>query len=354
MEMAFRKLVALLAALIALTVGTAALAEPIRGAGSTFAFPVISKWSQEFQKDRAGGSDFVSQDGGLDYEPVGSVAGMMRLNQPDVDFAATDAPLPSDELRRRGLVQFPVVMGGIAVVVNLDGVRPGQLRLTGTVLADIFQSKIAKWNDPAIKALNPDVNLPDLKISVVFRKDGSGSTFNLTRYLAAVNEDWKNKLGFDTQIKWPAGTGAEGSSGVAQLVQRTAGSIGYVEYGQVVRSRLSYALIQNRAGQFVRPDSTTLQSAAASADWAGAIDFYLHLTDAPGAASYPLAATTFVLMHRDSNSQARNRRTLIFLQHALESGGKTASDLGYVPLPESLVAQVKGYWLKSLGAAAKY
>ncbi|MGL4636651.1 MAG: phosphate ABC transporter substrate-binding protein PstS [Beijerinckiaceae bacterium] len=331
-----------------------ALAEPVRGAGSTFAFPVIAKWSQDFLRERAGGNDFVAADNGVDYEPVGSLAGVMRLTQPEMDFAVTDVPLSTEELRRRGLVQFPIVMGGIAIVTNIDGIKAGQLRLSGPLLADILQGKIQNWDDAAIKSLNPSLALPNQKITVVHRSDGSGTTFNLTRYLSIVSDEWKTKLGFDTQVKWPVGTGAEGGTGMVRALQRTAGSIGYVEYGQVSRSGLAYSLIQNRAGQFVKPEMASLQAAALNADWAGSVDFNLFIGNAPGADAYPLAATAFALMHRDARSSARTRRALIFFQHSLDNGSSVASGLGYVPLPNSLTTQVKTYWQNSFGAAARF
>lgn len=332
---------------LAFSAASPSRAEPIQGAGSTFAAPIIARWAQVYRTARTDGGDFTSGDWNVDYEPVGSTAGMMRLMQPETDFAASDAPLPAAELRRRGLVQFPIVLGGIAPVVNLDGVAPGKLRLTGGLIADIYLGKVRTWADPALKALNPDVALPDLPIAVVHRRDGSGSTLNWTEFLSAHSDEWKSKVGSDTIVKWPVGSGAEGSSGVIRKVRETKGAIGYVEFGQVARAGLSDAAVGNRAGAFVRPTLAAIQAAAAAADWDGAPDFALSLTDAKGQDAYPITVVTFAQIHAIGRSAARTRRTLGFFKMALERGGADAEALGYAPLPDALVGQVTAYWARS-------
>lgn len=236
-------------------------------------------------------------------------------------------------------------MGGIVPVIYLDGVSPGELKLTGALLADIYLGRIQNWSDPAIKAVNPDIALPDLRITAVHRSDGSGSTFNWTSFLSAASPEWKSKYGADTLITWPLGSAAEGSSGVVRMVGETKGAIGYVEYGQVISASLNYASVQNRAGAFIRPDPSTFQAAAFKADWAGAPDFYVSLIDAPGENAYPIAAVTFVIMNQAPRSASRLNQTLWYFGYALERGAADAAALGYVPLPEPLVAQVKNYWL---------
>jgi phosphate transport system substrate-binding protein len=321
-----------------------ALAQTVQGSGSTFAFPIISKWSQAYQYARADGGDFVPNDAEIDYEPIGSLGGFLRLAQPEIDFAATEAPVSPQELEKRGLAQFPVVIGGIVPVLNLDGVDAGKVKLTGELLADIYLGKIQDWSDPAIQAINPDLQLPKLRIQVIHRKDGSGSTLAWTSFLWGASEEWKSKYGADTLVSWPLGTGVEGSRGIVRAVGGTKGAIGYVEYGQVQRARLSYALVRNKSGRFVAPGQKAFQAAGASADWAQARDFHLSLIDAPGAESYPITTATFIVMHRTGRSGSRTMRTLRFFQFALEKGAADAEALGYVPLPEALVSQVKAYW----------
>lgn len=259
---------------VGLMIGAAAQAEPIRGAGSTLAAPIIGKWATAYESARADGGDYVSPDWKVDYEIVGSLAGVLRLDQPDIDFAVTDAPINAAELEKAGRQQFPIVMGAIAVVVNLDGIGPGSLRLTGPLLADIYLGKIQSWSDPAIKAVNPDLTLPDLRISVVHRKDGSGSTFVFTEYLSAVSGEWKAKYGANTLISWPLGTDAEGTQNLIQAVHDTKGAIAYAESGQAQRANLAYALIENRSGKFVKPEPEGVQAAATSIDWAQTTDFF--------------------------------------------------------------------------------
>lgn len=255
---------ALALAIIGAMIGSAARAEPIRGAGSTLAAPIIGKWATTYKAARADGGDFFTLDWTVDYEPVGSLAGLMRLAQPELDFAATDVPVQADDLARNGQQQFPIVMGGIAVVANLDGLPEQGLRLSGPVIADIYLGKIKSWSDPAIRVLNPNIALPDLAISVIHRQDGSGSTYVFTEFLSSTSEDWKTKPGADTLIDWPLGTGAEGTQALLRAVAASKGAIAYAEYGQVLRAGLPFAAVQNKSGKFVKPDPQGVQAAATS------------------------------------------------------------------------------------------
>jgi phosphate transport system substrate-binding protein len=335
--------------------------EVVRGAGSSFAFPVISRWAHTYQRWLALGGDFPFFNSGLDdpqvgppldYEPVGSLAGTLRVRDRAVDFGASDVPLPSEELAKLGLGQFPIVIGGVTVAVNVDGVGRNELRLTSEVLADIFLGKIREWSNPAIQALNPGLKLPNAPIAVVHRSDGSGTTYNLAHFLSEVNPEWREKMGVSTQLPWRLGTGAKANEGVAKSVRSTKNSIGYVEYAQATQLKLTTALIRNRAGQFVAPESKSFQAAAASAEWSKTSDFNLMLTNAPGDEAYPITATVFVLMQKQPSSPRRSRSALTFFRWALEKGSKEAAALGYVPLPPSLVGQVTEYWSKTFRAGS--
>lgn len=332
----------------------------VTGAGSTFAYPILSKWAESYQRWVAGGGEYATTGAGLDdppagvaldYEPVGSLAGTMRVRDAAVDFGASDAPMKPDELAKLGLGQFPIVIGGVVAVVNIDGVAPGAIKFSGQVLADIFLGKVQSWADPAITALNPDLKLPDAPIAVVHRSDGSGTTFNFADYLSKASPEWQEKIGTDTLLSWPTGTGAKGNEGVAVAVSQTKNSIGYVEYSLAVKMGLSYAQVENRAGKFIEPSPQSFQAAAASALWSTAGDFYLMLTDAAGDDAYPIAATVFVLMHKQPNSPQGSRAALNFFQWSLEKGGNDAAELGYVPLPETLVKQIKEYWASTFKAS---
>ncbi len=355
------------AALVALSAAPAHTQEVIdqggiRGAGSTFAFPIITRWSESYRRWRSNNSPFPTSNSGLedptatsafDYEPIGSLAGLLRVRTGAVDFAVSDAPLDSQELTKLGLVQFPIVIGGVAIVVNLDGVGPGELWLNSKVIADIYLGKIQNWSDPAIAALNSKLRLPNAKIAVVRRSDGSGTTYNFVHYLAKDNPEWRERLGVDTTLSWPAITaGARGNEGVAQTVRQTKNSIGYVEFSYAVKAKLGYAAIENSTGAFIRPEPKNFQAAAIRADWKTEKDFNLMLTNAPGNDSYPIAATAFVLMPKQPISPRRAREVLNFLQWSLDAGAKDAETLGYVPLPEPLIKQVKEYWRSSLKAGS--
>jgi len=335
-------------------------AAAVTGASSTFAFPIISRWARGYQKWVAGGGDIPIAGSGLDdppagpvldYEPSGSLAGTMRLRAGAVDFGASDVPLKSDELHKLGLVQFPIVIGGVVAVTNLDGVGPGELKLTGEVLSNIYLGSIQNWSDPAIKTLNPAIKLPEAKIGLVHRSDGSGTTYNFTSYLSQVSPRWRGTVGADLLVKWPSGTGAKGNDGVSRAVRQSRNAIGYVEYSHAVQTRLSYAALQNRAGQFVVPAPARFQAAAASAEWGRSSDFDMLIIDAPGADSYPLVVTVFVQMQR-ALAPARMRDTLNFLRWSLDRGAKDATELGYVPLPDGLIAQIKRYWAANLKAGS--
>jgi phosphate transport system substrate-binding protein len=276
----------------------------------------------------------------LDYEPIGSLAGMMRIKDGRVDFGASDVPLSSPELEKLGLIQFPLIVGGAVAVVNIDGVGPGQISFTGPLLADIFLGKIRKWSDVAIAEVNPDLKLPDVDSVLVHRSDGSGTTYNFANYLSKVSPEWRENVGFDLLVPWPAGLGAKGNRGVAETVATTKNSIGYVDYVQAVQSKLSYASLRNRAGNFVEPSASSFQAAADGADWRLSSDFNLLLTDSPGQQAYPIVATVFVMMRKGA-SPMRTRKVLSFFEWSLTRGAKDAASLGYVPLPPALVVQVK-------------
>jgi phosphate transport system substrate-binding protein len=332
------------------------------GAGSTFAYPVMARWAKGYHRWVAGGGTIPIAGGGLDdppsgamldYEPTGSLAGIMRAKERAVDFGASEMPLKSDELRKLGLVQFPLVIGGIVAVVNIDGVGPGQLQLTGQALADIYLGRVEKWSDPTLKALNPQIALPDAKIIVVRRSDGSGTTFNFTDFLSKASPLWKEKVGSDLLVTWPAGTtGAKGNDGVSGVVRQTRNSIGYVEFAHAQQNRLAFARVRNPAGNFVTPSPQAFQAAAASADWKAAGDFGLLLTDMPGADAYPIVATVFVLMSKAMSAQRRTA-ALNFFDWSLTQGSAEAAALGYVPLPSNLVTAVKAYWADTLVSPAR-
>ncbi len=307
----------------------------ITGAGATFIYPLLSKWSADYHK--ATGAK-------INYQSIGSGGGIAQIKAGTVDFGSTDKPLPSAELAEAGLAQFPSAIGGVVPVVNLAGVEPGQLRLTGPLIADIYLAKISKWNDPAIVALNPGVTLPDAKINVVHRSDGSGTTFNWVNYLAKISPQWKAKVGEGTSVNWPTGIGGKGNEGVAAYVKQIKGSIGYVELAYATQTGMSYTSMQNADGNWVRPSAEAFQAAAASADWANAKDFSLVITNAPGAQSWPVAATNFILMYKQPKDPRRSKAALDFFTWALENGQPQAEELHYVPLPAPLVEQVEAYW----------
>ncbi|MCR6685269.1 phosphate ABC transporter substrate-binding protein PstS [Pseudoxanthomonas sp.] len=311
------------------------VAAEISGAGASFIYPLVSKWSADY--NAATGNK-------VNYQSIGSGGGIAQIKAGTVDFGSTDKPLPSEELAASGLGQFPSAIGGVVPVFNLQGIEPGQLRLTGPLLADIFLGKIATWNDPAIAAANPGVNLPAEKITVVHRSDGSGTTFNFSNYLSKVSADWKAKVGEGTSLQWPGGVGGKGNEGVAAYVKQIKGGIGYVELAYALQNGMPYAALQNAAGQWVQPNAESFAAAAASADWAGAKDFNLVITDAPGEAAWPITATNFMLVPKQAKDPARSQATLAFFKWAFEQGQAQADELHYVPLPPALVQQIEAYW----------
>jgi phosphate transport system substrate-binding protein len=326
-------------------------AEPIRGAGSTFAAPVINKWSRNYEAVRTDGGDFTSPDWRVDYELVGSLAGVMRLDQPEMDFAATDAPLPPEEITKRGWVQFPVVMGGIVVVANIDNIAPGALRLTGPLLADIYLGKVTTWTDPAIKELNPDLKLPDATIEVLHRVDGSGSTFAFSSFLSKTSPEWQKKHGADTLISWTVGRSARGTSGLAALVAKTKNSIGYLEYGQVVRAKLPYVSLRNQAEAFIKPEIAAFEAGLAAIEWDGGRHFHADTTNLPGANAYPIATVTYVIIPKD-RGRVRVNRVLDLFRLGLKQDARIATSLGYFPVSPTLVNQIETYWAKSVNSAS--
>lgn len=325
-------------------------AEPIRGAGSTFAAPIINQWSRDYETKRADGGDYISPDWRVDYELVGSLAGVMRLAQREIDFAATDIPLPPEDLVTRGWTQFPIVMGGITVVANLADVGAGQLRLSGPVLADIYLGKIAKWSDPAIKALNPDLTLPDAAIEVLHRVDGSGSTLTFTGYLSKFSPEWSGKHGADTLISWPVGRGEKGTGGLAALASATRNSIAYLEYGQAVRAGLPFASLGNDAGAFSLPSPESFRAGLAAIGWNAASGFRVDAAGSAGSDAYPMAVVTYAVVPKDRGT-LRVNRVLDLFRLAFAEGSEKATALGYIPVSPELAGQIESYWAQSFGPA---
>ena len=312
-----------------------AQATNITGAGSSFVFPVLSKWSAAFH-DKTGNE--------VNYQSIGSGGGVAQIKAATVDFGASDAPLKAEDLQHFGLGQFPVVIGGIVPIVHLTGIKPGELKLTGNVLAQIYLGTIKTWNDPQIIALNPGVTLPTSQITVVHRADGSGTSFNFSNYLSKVNKDWQTKVGFSTTPTWPAGIGGKGNDGVAAFVRQSSNAIGYVEYAYALQNKLSYAQLQNAAGTWVEPTAASFAAAAATADWKGAKDFNVIMTNAPGPQAWPITATTWVIMYKKPKNAANSKTAFDFFKWSIEQGQSQAEQLAYVPLPETLVAQIEAYW----------
>ncbi len=310
-----------------------AFAQDVTGAGASFPAPLYAKWASDFNK--ATGVK-------INYQSVGSGAGLKQIEAKTVDFGASDAPLKDEELQAKGLMQFPTVIGGVIPVVNIQGIKPGELKLNGQVLGDIYLGKITKWNDPAIKALNGSLALPDAAIAPVRRADGSGTSFLFTNYLSKVNAEWKTKVGEGTAVNWPTGAGGKGNEGVAAFVNRLPNSIGYVEYAYVKQNKMTYAQLQNAAGTFVSPDDTAFKAAAAAADWNKS--FYQVLTNQADKGAWPITGATFILMHKVQDKPANATTVLKFFDWAYKSGDKTADDLDYVPMPDAVKATIAKSW----------
>lgn len=318
---------------------SSALAADITGAGATFPYPIYAKWAEAYKK---------STSNGLNYQSIGSGGGIKQIKAKTVDFGASDMPLKTEELDAEGLIQFPAIMGGVVPVVNLEGVKPGQLKMTGDVLAAIYLGKITKWNAPEIAALNTGVKLPADDITVVHRADGSGTSFLFTDYLSKVNADFKTTVGAGTAVKWPVGVGGKGNEGVAANVQRIKGSIGYVEYAYAKKNKMEYTQLKNRDGQFVLPDDDNFKAAAAGADWAKTPGFGVVLTDQPGKISWPITGASFILMHKAQADAAKGKEVLKFFDWAYKNGGTMATELDYVAMPAPVVKLVQDAWKAQL------
>jgi len=318
-----------------------AQAADITGAGSTFAAPLYTKWADSYVK--SGG-------GKVNYQGIGSSGGIKQIEAKTVDFAGSDMPLKDDELQKQGLFQFPTVVGGVVPAINLPGIKAGELTLSGEVLADIYLNKITKWNDPAIAKLNPGVKLPDTAIAVVRRADGSGTSFIWTNYLSKVSPDWKSKVGECTTVRWPTGTGGKGNDGVAAFIQRLPGAIGYVEWAYVKQNHMIYTKMKNEAGTVVTPDTDTFKAAAASAEWNKS--FYQILTNEPGKNAWPIVGATFVLLHKTQEKPAQGAEALKFFNWGFNKGSDAVTSLDYIPLPQSVTAEIEKQWKANVKDAA--
>ena len=322
---------------------TSAMAQDITGAGATFPYPIYSKWAEDYKKV----SGFS-----MNYQSIGSGGGIKQIQAKTVDFGASDMPLTKEQLDKDGLMQFPAIVGGVVLVVNIDGIKPGEMKLTGALTAEIFLGKVKVWNDPAIVALNPTLKLPADPITVVRRSDGSGTTFLFTDYLSKVSPNWKTKVGAGSAVAWPEGVGGKGNEGVSAYVQRIKGSIGYVEYAYAKKNKMSHTALKNKDGNFIQPDDLTFQAATASADWAAAPGMYLVLTDQAGKDSYPISGASFILMYKSNDKPEKAAATLKFFDWAFKNGAKAASEMDYVPMPEKTVKLIQDIWKRDIKSAA--
>jgi phosphate transport system substrate-binding protein len=318
---------------------SAASAADISGAGATFPYPIYAKWADAYKKET---------NIGLNYQSIGSGGGIKQIKAKTVTFGASDSPMKGEDLESIGLAQFPMVMGGIVPVVNIEGIKPGELVLDGKTLADIFQGKITSWDDEAIKKLNPDAALPSQAIAVVHRSDGSGTTFNFATYLADVSADWKDNVGVNTALEWPVGIGAKGNEGVANNVAQTAGSIGYVEYAYAKQNNLTYTDLINKEGKKVEPTAASFSAAAANADWSSQPGYGVILANQPGAETWPMTAATWILVYKQPEDAAATAEALKFFAWSYEKGGEMAAELDYVPMPDSVVKSVEAMWTKDI------
>ncbi|QOY95364.1 phosphate ABC transporter substrate-binding protein PstS [Massilia sp. UMI-21] len=338
----FKKILAV-AATTAVLAMSAAHAADMTGAGATFPYPIYAKWAESYK---------AATGNGLNYQSVGSGAGIKQIKARTVDFGASDMPLKADDLDEAGLMQFPAIMGGVVAVVNVEGLQPGQLKLTGPVLADIYLGKIAKWNAPAIAALNPGVKLPDADITVVHRADSSGTSFLFTDYLSKTSPDWKDKVGAGTSVKWAVGVGGKGNEGVAANVQRIKGAIGYVEWAYAKKNKLAHTQLKNKDGNFLQPDDEAFKAAAAGAEWTKAPGFGVVLTDQAGKQSWPITGVSYILMHKTQADAAKGQEVLKFFDWAFKNGAPAAAELDYVPMPASVVKLVQANWKANLKDAS--
>ena len=327
------------AAVLAASVAAPALAADISGAGATFPYPIYAKWADAYKKETGIG---------LNYQSIGSGGGIKQIQAKTVTFGATDMPLKEKDLNDHGLVQFPTVMGGVVPVINAQGIKPGDITLDGPTLAKIFMGEIKKWDDPAIKKLNANVNLPSTAIAVVHRSDGSGTTFLFTDYLSKVSPEWKSKVGANTSVQWPTGLGAKGNEGVANQTAQTRGAIGYVEYAYAKQNKMAFANMINKAGKAVAPTSASFTAAAANADWKSAPGFGVVLTEEPGDASWPIAGATFILIHKKPADMVATSEALKFFDWAFKKGSKMAEELDYVPMPTPVVTAIHKEWTDNI------
>jgi phosphate transport system substrate-binding protein len=332
------------AACAAIGLSAAAGAAEISGAGATFPYPIYAKWAEAY-KAKTGIS--------MNYQSIGSGGGIAQISAKTVDFGASDMPLKPADLEQKGLVQFPPVIGGEVIVVNLPGIQSGQLTLDGPTIADIYLGKITKWNDAAIAKLNPGVKLPDTSIAVVHRSDGSGTTFIFTNYLSKVSPEWKDKVSEGTSVEWPGGLGGKGNEGVAAMTARTAGAIGYVEYAYALQNKMVHTKLINHDKAALEPSSKVFQAAAANADWKSAAGFYLILTDQPGKESWPITGATFILMHKQQEHPDRAKEVLSFFDWAYKNGGQLAESLDYIPMPQQAVTLFEDSWREIKGPDGK-
>ncbi|WP_373888178.1 phosphate ABC transporter substrate-binding protein PstS [Massilia sp. Root351] len=340
MKQLFTSLV--IGATAAVAFSTAAAAD-LTGAGATFPYPIYAKWAESYK---------AATGNGLNYQSVGSGAGVKQIKAKTVDFGATDSPLKGDELDAEGLTQFPAIMGGVVAIVNLDGVTPGAMKLTGQVIGDIYLGKITKWNAAEITALNPGMKLPNDEITVVHRADGSGTSFLWTDYLSKTNPEFKTKVGAGTAVKWVVGVGGKGNEGVAANVQRIKGAIGYVEWAFAKKNKIAHTQLKNKDGQFVQPDDDNFKAAAANAEWTKTPGFGVVLTDQAGKTSWPITGVSFILMHKTQADAAKGKEVVKFFDWAFKNGGAAAADLDYVPLPASVVKLVQDSWKANLKDAS--
>jgi phosphate transport system substrate-binding protein len=319
------------------------LAADMTGAGATFPYPIYAKWAEAYK---------ASTGNGLNYQSVGSGAGIKQIKAKTVDFGASDMPLKAEELDADGLMQFPAIMGGVVTVVNLDGIAPGQLKLTGPVVADIYLGKITEWNNPAIAALNPGVKLPATEITVVHRADGSGTSFLFTDYLSKVNPEFKTKIGAGTAVKWVTGVGGKGNDGVAANVQRIKGAIGYVEWAYAKKNKIAHTQLKNKDGNFLQPDDDNFKAAAANAEWTKTPGFGVVLTDQAGKTSWPITGVSYILMHKQQADANKGKEVIKFFDWAFKNGDAAATELDYVPLPDTVVKLVQASWKANLKDAS--